>query len=75
MLFDETGATADEIAQRTGLSVERVEAIAHGRWTPSPTERQLLAEAFGVKIDDISWGHTMAPRVVRYRQFGLRDGF
>ena len=75
LLFDETGLTIEEIADRTQLSEERIEAIAVGRWTPSPNERQRLAAAFGVLTDDISWGHSMAPRVVRYHRFGLRDGF
>ena len=75
LLFEETGLSVETIAERTQLSAERIEAIAHGRWTPSPDERQRLADAFGVPIDDISWGHTMAPRVVRYHRFGLREGF
>lgn len=75
LLFEETGLVIEEIAERSQLSAERVEAIAAGRWTPSPDERQRLAAAFGVTIDDISWGHSMAPRVVRYHRFGLRDGF
>ena len=75
LLFEETGLSVESIAQRTRLSPARIEAIAHGRWTPSPDERQRLADAFGVPVDDISWGHTMAPRVVRYHRFGLREGF
>ena len=75
LLFEETGLTIAEIAKRTQLSEERIEAIAVGRWTPSPDERQRLATAFGIAIEDISWGHTMAPRVVRYHRFGLREGF
>jgi transcriptional regulator with XRE-family HTH domain len=75
LLFEETGLSVDEIASRAKLPPERVEAIAVGRWTPSPDERQRLAQAFGVSIDDVSWGHTMAPRVVRYHRFGLREGF
>ena len=75
LLFEETGLTIEEIAKRTQLSAERIEAIAVGRWTPSPDERQRLAAAFGISIEDVSWGHTMAPRVVRYHRFGLREGF
>ena len=75
LLFEETGLTIEEIAKRTQLSKERIEAIAVGRWTPSPVERQRLAAAFGISIEEVSWGHTMAPRVVRYHRFGLREGF
>ena len=75
LLFEETGLSIEEIAERTNLECERIEAIAVGRWTPSPDERRRLAAAFGVMIEDISWGHSMAPRVIRYHRFGLRDGF
>lgn len=75
LLFEETGLSVEEVGLRANMSAERIEAIAVGRWTPSPDERQRLAAAFGVTIEDISWGHTMAPRVVRYHRFGLREGF
>lgn len=75
LLFEETGLSIEQIAERTKLSEERIEAIAAGRWTPSPDERQRLAGAFGVSLDEISWGHTMSPRVVRYHRYGLREGF
>ncbi|MEK6249351.1 MAG: helix-turn-helix transcriptional regulator [Planctomycetales bacterium] len=75
LLFEESGATIDDIADRTGLAVERIEAIAVGRWTPNPKERENVAAAFGTSIDQISWGHTMDPRNIRYRQFGLKGNF
>lgn len=46
-----------ELAQRSGLDDVRVTAIALGRWTPSPAERQKIAAVFGVPIDQIAWGH------------------
>jgi transcriptional regulator with XRE-family HTH domain len=49
--------TPAELAERTGLDVSRVTAIALGRWTPSPTERQKIATVFGVATEDITWGH------------------
>ncbi len=54
LLFEETGLSIEEIAERSKLECERIEAIAVGRWTPSPDERQRLAAAFGVTIEDIS---------------------
>lgn len=47
-----------ELAERSGLDVGRVTAIALGRWTPSPAERQKIAAVFSVAIDEIAWGHT-----------------
>ncbi len=75
LLFEERGFTVEDVAERTKLPAERVEAIAVGRWTPSPTERQKIASAFEVSIDEISWGHTMDPRNIRYRQFGMKEDF
>jgi transcriptional regulator with XRE-family HTH domain len=50
--------TVETLADRTGLDVGRVTAIALGRWTPSPAERQKIAAVFGVPTDEIAWGHT-----------------
>ena len=74
-LLEETGLSVKEIAVRAGLAAERVAAIAEGRWTPSPQEREQIAAAFGLAVADISWGHTMNPRNIRYRRFGLRENF
>ena len=73
VLFDENDLTVEDIAEATRLPTERVEAIAMGRWLPSPSEREKMAEAFGVAVSDISWGHTLDPRNIRYRRFGLKE--
>jgi transcriptional regulator with XRE-family HTH domain len=75
LLFDESRLTIEDIAERAGMTPERVEAIAVGRWTPSPAERGKIAAAFGVAIEEISWGHTMDPRNIRYHRFGLKENF
>ena len=75
VLLETTGLMIEDLAERSGLPEERVEAIALGRWTPSPQERLRIAEAFDVPVDDVAWGHTMDPRNVRYRRFGLKEGF
>ena len=75
VLFEETGQTVEDIAEVTGLEFSRVEAIALGRWTPSPKERAKIAEAFGTSLEEVSWGHTMDPRNIRYRRFGLKEDF
>ncbi|MBI5761195.1 MAG: helix-turn-helix transcriptional regulator [Planctomycetales bacterium] len=49
--------TVAQLAERTGLDEQRVTAIALGRWTPSPAERQKIAAVFNVSIDQIAWGH------------------
>ncbi|MEX2287587.1 MAG: helix-turn-helix transcriptional regulator [Planctomycetaceae bacterium] len=75
VLFEQTELTVEDIAERASLPIERVEAIATGRWTPSPREREKIAAAFGVSADEISWGHTLDPRNLRYHRFGLKEDF
>jgi hypothetical protein len=41
----------------TRLEDRVVTAIVHGRYTPSPEERQRIAAALGVTPDEIAWGH------------------
>jgi hypothetical protein len=47
-----------ELSRRSGLDDGRVLAIALGRWTPSPSERQKIAAVFELTPDDIAWGHS-----------------
>jgi len=49
--------TTEQLADRSGLEQSRATAIALGRWTPSPAERQAIASVFDVNVDEISWGH------------------
>ena len=46
-----------QLAERSGLDEQRVLAIALGRWTPSPAERDKVAAVFGLTRDQITWGH------------------
>ena len=71
-LLAQTGSMIEDVAERSGLPELRVEAIAMGRWTPSPAERARIAAAFEVEVEEIIWGHTMDPRNDR---FGLEEGF
>lgn len=72
-LLEDRDLTLDDLAEQAGLPIERVEAIVVGRWTPSPSDRNRLAAALGVPVTEISWGHTMDPRNVRFRRFGFKD--
>jgi transcriptional regulator with XRE-family HTH domain len=51
------GITLAELVERSGVEDRVVEAIANGRYTPSPEQRQRLAAILGVSIDEIAWGH------------------
>lgn len=56
-LCRQSGLTTDALAEAAGLDPSRTAAIALGRWTPSPAERQKVAAALGVAVDDVAWGH------------------
>jgi hypothetical protein len=75
VVLEERQLSLDRLAAQCELPVERVEAIVDGRWLPSPKERQRIADALGLPVESISWGHTMSPRNVRYHRFGLREDF
>ncbi len=70
VLVEERAWPVEELAARSGLEVDRVEAIVDGRWLPCPEERQQIAQAFEREVDQIYWGHTLNPRNIRYRRIG-----
>ena len=53
----EHGLDHKKLAEKTGLDEQRVLAILLGRWTPSPVERDRVAGVFGLKREQIVWGH------------------
>jgi transcriptional regulator with XRE-family HTH domain len=53
----ERGLSLAELVAASGLDTRVVEAIMHGRYTPSPVQRQRLANGLGVATERIAWGH------------------
>ena len=45
------------IVETSGLDKRVIEAIAHGRYTPSPEQRRRLVNVLGVRPDQVAWGH------------------
>jgi transcriptional regulator with XRE-family HTH domain len=56
-LCQEHKVDVKQLAERAGLDEQRVLAIALGRWTPSPAERDKVAAVFGLTREQIAWGH------------------
>jgi transcriptional regulator with XRE-family HTH domain len=52
------GLSLAELVAASGIERRVVDAIAHGRYTPSPEQRQRLAAVLGVTPQDVQWGHT-----------------
>jgi transcriptional regulator with XRE-family HTH domain len=53
----ERGIGLAELVEAAGLEERVVEAIAQGRYTPSPEQRQRLAAVLGVGPEEVAWGH------------------
>jgi transcriptional regulator with XRE-family HTH domain len=53
----ERGLGLAELVEASGLDGRVVEAIVHGRYTPSPQQRQRLAAVLGVGPEQVAWGH------------------
>jgi transcriptional regulator with XRE-family HTH domain len=56
-LCHEKGISFEQLVERSGLELTRVQAIVLGRWTPSPAERLAIAAVIGVSVDEVTWGH------------------
>ena len=56
-LLSERGLSQSKLVELSGLEKRVVEAIIHGRYTPSPDQRQRLAVALGVSPEQVAWGH------------------
>jgi transcriptional regulator with XRE-family HTH domain len=57
LLCEQHRISVPDLAAKCGLDESRVAAIASGRWTPSPAERDAVAAVFGLTRDQIVWGH------------------
>jgi hypothetical protein len=49
--------SVSELVVASQLPAQVVEAILQGRYTPSPQQRESLAQALGVTVEQIAWGH------------------
>ncbi len=56
-LCNEKQINAQKLAELSNVDEQRVLAIALGRWTPSPAERDRIAAVFGLTREQIAWGH------------------
>jgi len=57
-LCQEKGLSLLGLAERSGLDLTRLQSIYLGRWTPSPNEREKIAQALDTPSDEIAWQHS-----------------
>jgi hypothetical protein len=53
----ERGLDLPGLIAATGLDRRVVEAVVHGRYTPSPEQRRRIAAAVGADPEAVAWGH------------------
>ena len=56
-LCHEQQLTVEQLVEQSGVDEHRIVAILMGRWTPSSSDRDKIANTLGVSKDDITWGH------------------
>ena len=56
-LCKQKGVTLLSLAELSALDLKRLQAIYRGQWTPSPSEREKIAQALDTSSDDIAWEH------------------
>ena len=52
------GIAMEQLLDAAALDRKVLNAIIHGRYTPSPQQRQRVAAALGIRPEQVSWGHT-----------------
>jgi hypothetical protein len=72
LYLEEKGTGVDQLVAATGMDAKIVKAIVEGQYTPSPAQRQRLAAAIGVPVEDVAWGHSVPVQHLRGNgpQFG-----
>jgi len=63
--LEEKQLSVDDLVKASGLDAKVVNAIVSGNYTPSPDQRQRLAAAIGVSIEEISWDHGVDVQYLR----------
>jgi ribosome-binding protein aMBF1 (putative translation factor) len=57
--LEENGIGVERLVAAAGLDAKLVKAIVSGNFTPSPLQRQRLAAALGISVEDVSWDHAV----------------
>jgi len=65
ILMEHTGIDLGQLVKASGLDAKLVKAIVSGNYTASPAQRQRIAAALGVSVEDISWEHSVSVEHLR----------
>ena len=75
VLLEEHRLALDELAARANLPIERSRSHSRRPLDPQSPGAGEVSRGVGVPIAEVSWGHTMNPRNVRYHRYGLKENF
>ena len=56
-LCEEKGVSLLTLVERSGIGLIRLQSIYLGRWTPTPQERDAIANALDTPSSHIAWEH------------------
>ena len=56
--MEQRGWAVAEFAERALLEKRVAQHIVECQWTPSPKQRERIATALGVDVDEIRWDHS-----------------
>jgi transcriptional regulator with XRE-family HTH domain len=56
-LCKQKGVSLLSLVERSGMDLNRLQAIYLGRWTPNPTQRENIAQVLNTPSGDIAWQH------------------
>ena len=70
--MEDAGMSLEALVAASRMDARVVQAIVAGQYTPSPSDRQRLADAVGVPRHGIAWGHVIEVQHLRGNgpQFG-----
>jgi hypothetical protein len=64
-LLQEQSLDIRQLVDSSGLETRVIKLLLAGSYTPSPGERKRIADALGVSVEDIAWGHTIPVQYLR----------
>jgi lambda repressor-like predicted transcriptional regulator len=61
----DSGIDLAQLIAKSGLDARVVKLIVAGNYTPSPGDRNRIADVLGVAVDEIAWGHVVPVQHLR----------
>jgi transcriptional regulator with XRE-family HTH domain len=56
--MEERRLTAEKLGELAKVDINVIRHLVAGQWTTSPEQRDRIAQALGVSVSEIRWGHS-----------------